>query len=176
MDATTMKRTINCITFIVCLFISACGPAGGSSSTPTPRPSNTPRPTETPQPTATDTPVPYLGGDCDPGTVRVVMDTSVQMSVTGGTYPDICAIYCLWVPDGQLLEIGISNFDVDLDVFVDTDLSILEYDDRGMWRSNAYGAVDELITIQDPGGRYYVQVCSYEALPSDFTLHNSFTP
>jgi hypothetical protein len=89
------------------------------------------------------------------------MDTSVQMSVTGGTYPDICAIYCLWVPDGQLLEIGISNFDVDLDVFVDTDLSILEYDDRGMWRSNAYGAVDESITIQDPGGRYYVQVCSY---------------
>jgi hypothetical protein len=104
------------------------------------------------------------------------MNTSVIKHVSGGTYPDTCEIFCLWVPDGRQLEIGISDFEIDLDLYVDIDLSILEYGDHGLWMSNGYGSGDELVVIEDPGGRYYVQVCSYEAAPSDFRLRSTFTP
>lgn len=104
------------------------------------------------------------------------MNTSLVKDVPGGTYPDTCGIYCLWVPQGSSLEIGISDYDVDLDLYVDVDLSVLEYGDHGQWTSNDYGSGDELVRIPDPGGRYYIQVCSYEAVQSDFRLQTTFTP
>jgi hypothetical protein len=104
------------------------------------------------------------------------MDTRLPKSVSGGSYPDACEVFCLWVPDGSRLEIGISNFNVDLDIYVDVNLSVLQYEDHGQWESNAYGTVDESVSISNPGGRYYMQVCSYEGLASGFTLHNTFTP
>lgn len=171
-----MRSILRTIVLVLVILVSACGSAPQPASTPLPGATNTPRPATTPRPTPTPTPTPYLGGDCDPNTERVVINTSVPMSVSGGTYPDTCEIYCLWVLAGSSLEIGISDFDVDLDIYVDTDLSVLEYGDRGEWRSNAYGTVDELVLIPEPGGRYYIQVCSYEALPSDFILYSTFTP
>jgi hypothetical protein len=104
------------------------------------------------------------------------MNTSVEKSVQGGSYPDACEVFCLWVPDGSRLDIGISDFDVDLDIYVDVDLSVLQFEDHGRWESNAYGTGDEEVTIYDPGGRYYMQVCSYEGVASSFTLYNEFTP
>lgn len=104
------------------------------------------------------------------------MNTSMALSVSGGTYPDTCGIYCLWVPEGSSLEITISGFDSDLDLYVDTDLSVLEYGDHGLWVSNDYGNGDELVSIPDPSGRYFIQVCSYEGLQSDFTMQNTFIP
>jgi ABC-type glycerol-3-phosphate transport system substrate-binding protein len=118
----------------------------------------------------------FVGGDCDSSTTRVDMNTTTSQSVQAGNYPDACEVYCLWVPEnGSRLDIGISNFDVDLDMYVDTDLSVLTYEDHGQWESNAYGTGDESVTISNPGGRYYIQVCSYEGLASSFNLSSTFT-
>ena len=105
------------------------------------------------------------------------MNTETERSVNAGNYPACCRIYCLWVPDdGSSLTIGISDFDVDLDIYVDMDLTVLAFADHGMWESNAYGTGDESVYINNPGGRYYVQVCSYEGLASTFLLFSNFTP
>jgi hypothetical protein len=119
----------------------------------------------------------FTGGECDSGSIRLEMNTSTQQSVDAGNYPDSCRYYCLWVPeDGSSLEIGISNFDIDLDMYVDTDLSVLTFEDHGEWESNAYGDGDESISIDNPSGRYYIQVCSYEGLASSFTMASTFQP
>jgi hypothetical protein len=117
----------------------------------------------------------FTGGECDPGTIRLQMNTPTSGQITGGDYPDNCTVYCLWVPDGgSSLEIGISGFDTDLDMYVDTNLSVLEYEDFGQWNSNEYDTVDESVTISNPGGRYYVQVCSYEGVASGFTIDSDY--
>ena len=160
--------------------ILACGTTAQPTNTPAPRPTNTlepsltPRPTDTPEPT--NTTEPFAGGDCDPITERVEMNSRVTKYVQSGTYPDTCEVFCLWVPSGSQLEIGISDFNVDLDIYVDTDLSVLQYEDHGRWESNDFGTGDEEVRISNPGGRYYIQVCSYEALASSFSLYNEFTP
>jgi hypothetical protein len=119
----------------------------------------------------------FVGGDCESGAIRVDMNTRTTQSVEAGNYPDACHYYCLWVPEGgNRLEIGISGFDVDLDMYVDTDLSVLTFEDHGEWESNAYGTGDESVTINNAGGRYYIQVCSYEGLASSFTFWSTFTP
>jgi len=77
------------------------------------------------------------------------------------------------------LTIGISDFSIDCDLYVDKDLSVLEYSDHGAWQSNDYGTGDEQVTISNPDGRYYVQVCTYDVdvnLESDFVLYSIFTP
>ena len=119
----------------------------------------------------------FVGGECDSGSIRIEMNTSAQQGVEAGNYPDSCRYYCLWVPeDGDSLEISISSFDIDLDMYVDTDLSVLTFEDHGQWESNAYGDGDESVTIDNPSGRYYIQVCSYEGLASSFTLSSTFEP
>jgi hypothetical protein len=119
----------------------------------------------------------FVGGECDSGSIRIDMNTSTQQSVDAGDYPASCRYYCLWVPeDGNKLDIGISNFDIDLDMYVDTDLSVLTFEDHGEWESNAYGDGDESVSINNPDGRYYIQVCSYEGLASSFTFWSTFTP
>jgi hypothetical protein len=107
------------------------------------------------------------------------MNTRYTNHITGGPYPETCPMYCLWVPQGSQLKIGISDFDIDLDIYVDRDISVLEYSDHGQWQSNAYGTGDEEVTVYNPDGRYYIQVCSYSSSRSDetdFTLYSSFTP
>ena len=144
--------------------ILACGAITPPTNTPIPRPTNTP---------------PFVGGDCDPATERIEMNTSVTKSTSGGSFLDNCNEFCLWVPDsGSSLDIGISDFDIDLDIYVDPNLSVLSEEDSGTsrWESrNAEGA-DDSVTISNPGGRYYIQVCYYEGGHSSFTLHNQFTP
>jgi hypothetical protein len=104
------------------------------------------------------------------------MNTSLSRHVEGGAVLEACAVFCLWVPEGSRLEIGISDFDVDLDVYVDADLSVLQSEDQSSWMSNAYGIEDEQVTIRSPGGRYYIQVCSFAGMTSDFILFNEFVP
>ena len=127
-------------------------------------------------PSPTNAPEPLVGGDCDPDIERVEMNTSITKSVQGGIYPETCEVFCLWVPRGSWLDIRISGFGVDLDIYVDIDLSVLQWEDHGRWESNTYGTGDELVTISNPGGAYYMQVCSFDGVPSDFTLQNQFTP
>ena len=113
----------------------------------------------------------FVGGDCESGTTRLEMNSTASGSISAGSYPDTCTVFCLWVPDsGSSLDIGISGFDVDLDMYVDTNLSVLQYEDHGQWESNDYGTGDESVSISSPGGRYYIQVCSYEGLASTFSI------
>jgi len=113
----------------------------------------------------------FVGGDCESGTTRLEMNSTASGSISAGSYPDTCTVFCLWVPDsGSSLNIGISGFDVDLDMYVDTNLSVLQFEDHGQWDSNEYGSVDESVSISSPGGRYYIQVCSYEGLASSFRI------
>lgn len=170
--------------------LAGCGDGGGSSGTtsgadqattaePDVRPDKPG--TSAPAPQVTDSPAvvaePFVGGECEGDSIRVEMNTSSAQAVSAGSYPEACEYYCLWVPDsGSQLDIGISGFDVDLDLYVDTDLSVLSYEDHGAWESNAYGTGDESVLISSPGGRYYLQVCSYEGLASAFTLTNAFAP
>jgi hypothetical protein len=117
----------------------------------------------------------FTGGECEPGTTRLQMDSSASGQITGSSYPDTCTVFCLWVPEGgSRLDISISDFDVDLDMYVDTDLTILQFEDQGQWFSNAFGTDDESVSISSPGGRYYIQVCSYEGIPSGFTIENDY--
>lgn len=125
----------------------------------------------------TATAIPFVAGECEGDAIPIDMNTTLQFEVQSGNYPDTCEFYCLWVPEnGNQLEIGISNFDVDLDLYVDTNISVLAFEDHGAWESNAYGDGDESVWISPAGGRYYIQVCSYEGLYSPFTLYNVFTP
>ena len=144
---------------------------------PTNTPTNIPIPTNTPEPEII--PTTFIGGDCDPETQRINMDEQYLYHISGGTYPLGCQAFCLWVPSGSRLEIGITNFTIDLDIYVDQDLSVLQYSDHGQWQSNDYGTGDESVSIGSPDGRYYIQVCSYETdvnVASDYTLYSDFMP
>lgn len=117
----------------------------------------------------------FQPGACERGTISLPVDQSAQGQIYGGAYPDNCVVYCLWVPeDGRRLRIEISDFDEDLDMYVDQALNILQEDDFGQWYSNDAGTGDESVSISDPGGRYYIQVCSYEGTPSTFTIGNDY--
>ncbi len=125
----------------------------------------------------TPTSVPFVAGECEGEAIPILMNTDTEQSVQAGSYPDACEFYCLWVPEnGSQLNISISNFNVDLDLYVDTNISVLAFEDHGTWESNAYGDGDESVSIFNPGGRYYIQVCSYEGLASTFLLNNLFVP
>ena len=89
-----------------------------------------------------------------------------------------CPVFCLWVPEGRELDIRILDFTIDLDLYVDKDLSSLmsQSIDEAKWVSNAYGTGDERISISNPDGRYYIQVCSYEELVGGVSLYASFSP
>jgi len=165
------KRHLLLLFVLLVLPALACGLPNLSSSSDTNSSSETN--TDTLPPTAT----PFVGGECDSGSIRIEMNSSTQQNVDAGDYPASCRYYCLWVPEnGDKLDIGISNFDIDLDMYVDTDLSVLTFEDHGEWESNAYGDGDESVSINNAEGRYYIQVCSYEGLASTFTFWSTFTP
>jgi hypothetical protein len=132
---------------------------------------------------ACDLPIPGFGdsdGDCEPGTTRIEMNRSINAQITQDD-DDLafCTEYCLWVPEGgSRLDITISDFDVDLDLYVDTSYQVLMGTQAGeaRWESIEFGTDDESVSISGPGGRYYIQVCSYEGHASAFTLDNSYTP
>ena len=117
----------------------------------------------------------FEGGPCADGTTRINMNQAANGSISGGAYPDNCTVFCLWVPeDGSRLDIEISGYSDDLDIYVDQDLDILQYDDFGQWYSREGGSVDESVSITDPGGRYYIQVCSYQGTASSLTIDNNY--
>jgi hypothetical protein len=153
--------------------VTACGTSPHLTHTPSPK--NTLTPTSTPPPT--DTPKPFVSGECDPATNRVELDTSIFAYVAGSyAYPEACSRYCLWVPDGRQLKIGIKDFKVNLDLYVDVDLLELHYGDDTRWESRSDGPRNELVYIANPGGRYYIWVCTVEGSAMEFTLYNEFTP
>jgi len=165
----TRKALVVVLTMMVVATI-ACGIS-------TPVPTAIPIPTATPVPTSpppTVAPPPAVPvGSCEHTDGELELGRAYQLDVPASSaYPGSCRYYCARVPEGgQSLRFSLTGFDVDLDIYVDRDLSVLAYQDHGQWESNAYGSGDEFVSIFSPdGGSYYAQVCSYESLASPFTL------
>jgi hypothetical protein len=122
----------------------------------------------------------FQPGDCEPGTQQLLMDESLQATIAGGsTYESKYVIYCLWVPDGgSSLTIGLRDFNVDLDLYINQDYqTLLASDNLGEYYSRESGTTPEEVTIPGAGGRYYIQIFMYDDnATTGFTLYNTFTP
>lgn len=153
-----------------------------ATPTSTPTPTRTPTPTPTPTPTRTPTPTitpTFAAGDCHSGAQRLEMNSSVTGRINrGSNFYDVIAMYCLWVPQGgRRLEINLTNFTADLDIYVSRSYDeLMSPTGMGEWNSRAGGTTPERVVITNPGGRYYIQVVSYTGAASSFTLSNTYTP
>ncbi len=154
-------------------------PAGETTPTPAGETTPTPAAETTPTPAAETTPTPAAettGGDCEAGTPSIQVGTDYSGNIAGGNFPDNCTEVCIWSPDASSLTIGVSGPDLDLDLFVDPVLDVLtstSSSGTAEWESNAYGTGPEEVTIYDPQGRYYAQVCSYDGSATGFVLSTS---
>lgn len=183
------------IAVCLCCFVVAGGvfllrdrvPAVGNlfytaTPTATPTPTSTPTPTPTPTPTRTPTPTitpTFAAGDCHSGTQRLGMNQSLNGRINAGnSFYDVIAMYCLWVPqNGSRLEINLTNFTADLDIYVSRSYEeLMSPSGFGEWYSRAGGTTPERVVISNPGGRYYIQVVSYTGAGSNFTISNTFVP
>lgn len=134
---------------------------------------NTP-PTEPPEP-------PPPQSSCDPvaDEIHIAGSASNIKQVGGGSYPDNCSLFCMHVPPGYTgFSIWIQDFSVDLDLYVDTSLSILDVNNQGQWSSTNTGTEMDGVDIAIPGAEFptgplYIQVCSYSGVASSFTLNIS---
>lgn len=149
-----MKRKIILLSLLllVTLLASSCEADLQNSSTITP---------EKPMVVTTSTPEPFVPGECHTAAERIEMNKSYNKGVGCG-YTDLkygCAMYCLWVPEGSQLRIGIKDSFSDLKLIVERDL-FEDADSEEGWISDKVGRYqDELVTIENPGGRYYIAVC-----------------
>lgn len=105
-----------------------------------------------------------------------------RIEATDQGYPDNCNYYCLQIPDGTgNLSISLTDFDVDLDLYVgygEFDSVFGEEIAEGEtfeWKSNEFGTADEFVSISNPAtpGPYYIEVCSFESLASDYSVSTS---
>jgi hypothetical protein len=138
------------------LLLTLLTPSCGTSPQPT---TSTP-PSSTIPPTSI--PIRFVSGECQPDAKPIELNKRYSGGVGCG-YIDVskysCAMYCLWVPDGSQLKIGITDSFSDLLLHVERDL-FEGWDSGESWTSDEIGRnKDELITIQNPGGRYYISVC-----------------
>lgn len=145
------------LVLLLILPATACGTSPQLTNTPVPITRSAP----------TNTPEPFVGSECDPGSDRVEMNTHNFAYVAGSyTYREACSMYCLWVPDGSQLKIGISDFKEDLNLHMDVDLLDLHYGNPTCWESTDYGPVNELVYIP-------VAVTTYGSSPSKDRRWNS---
>ena len=122
----------------------------------------------------------FQPGDCESGTEQLLMNETLQATINGGsTYETKYVIYCLWVPDGgSSLTIGLRDFNVDLDLYINQDYqTLLASDNLGEYYSRESGTTPEEVTIPSAGGRYYIQIFMYDDnSTTGYTLYNTFTP
>ena len=126
-------------------------------------------------------PTAFVGGDCQSGTTRLPMNTSVSGYINAGdVFEETIAMYCLWVPDGGTsLVIGIRDFSIDFDIYVSSSYEeIMSPSGFGQYYSNeGVAGTPEQVTISNPGGRYYVQVVSWNFnTQGGFTVWSQYTP
>jgi len=171
------------ITLAAGMLLLAALACGGPTEPTNPPPIAPPEPTPT-SPPAAPTPtsppaVPY-SCECDPRAEQIDINTTVPLEMqraTGG-YPANCQYWCACVPGGgSSLEFGISDFVVDLDLYVAWNDyegitgQTLVYGETYTWLSNDYGTGNEAVNISNPNeGPYYIEVCSYEGEPSPYNL------
>ena len=103
------------------------------------------------------------------------------MHSTTQPYPANCLYYCFQIPNGNALDIGIYNFNTDLDIYIGfgtieaVDGVEPEWGESYDWMSNEYGTGDEVVNIPNPrAGVYYVEVCSFQGESSPFRLEVDF--
>ena len=164
---------------LLTLLLISCGDASRSplAITPTSLPIE---PTSTPQP--------FVAGECEPSIDRIEMNTSLTKGYGAGYTPlDMpCSAYCLQVPKGSQLIIGIADLDANLY------LNVV----RDFYTNWDFGLPDNegsKVKYQNPSGRYYIYVCpvedvgefwSYEGHGDSitftdatlFSLYNEFLP
>ena len=179
-----MKRIVPLVLAAAVLGLSTlgCGLFGSPTPDDTAPPAVQPPPTQVPPtvPPPEPTMPPFVGGECDSRSTRIDANVSYDenMHSTTQSYPANCLYYCLWIPEAMSnLTIGISDFDVDLDLYVGygsmeaVSGSEVEQGETYTWKSNDYGTGDEQVSIRNPeGGVYYIEVCSYEGSASPFKL------
>lgn len=163
-----------------------------ASCVPRPQPTLT----NTPKPTVAPTSTPFWGGPCDPSTEQIEINTRLTKGVGIGYTPTgkTCSVYCIHVPEGNQLLIGIAdldyqlNFNVGRDLYPNWDPGLRPH--RGMLVGTKRMIVNPRTKIMNPSGRYYVYVCLDEGsgefwrdeilitFPDAtlFTLYNEFTP
>ncbi|HJX59524.1 MAG TPA: PPC domain-containing protein [Patescibacteria group bacterium] len=165
-----MRTGICLVLAALSLLVSACGTTASAQpmDTATPPPP-TAVPTETPTPVP-PTPTPF---PCDTNAIRLeVAQNYEEFQQASQDYEGSYTLYCTWVPEGaRSLSVGIRGLEADLDVYIDMDASIIAYTNYGTWESAQDGLVEEAVTIPNPAaGVYYIQVVSFERLPSPYTL------
>ncbi len=153
---------------ILSLILSACATAAPVVTTAT----ATPVP---PTPIQTATPIPPMPTPfpCDAQAIRIEISQRYQeFQEASQTYEGSYTLYCTWIPEGaRNLEVTVSGLEADLDLYLDLDAGIVAYTDYGLWESAQDGIVEETVTIPEPhAGVYYIQVVSFERLPSPYTL------
>jgi hypothetical protein len=104
---------------------------------------------------------------------------SGHLDATNEPYPANCTYYCLSIPGGtSTLVVDLTGMEADLDLFVGyggVEAVTGRVPEQGVsydWMSNEFGTVDENVTVSGPPTElpYYIEVCSYESLESDFQL------
>jgi len=138
---------------------------------------------------------PPFAGPCDPSTEKIEMNTRLTKGLGVGYTPSDmhCSVFCLQVPEGSELKIGIADLDMQLSLRVTRDL--YPYWDPGF--SSKQGTTSRITSSSErttnPVGRYYIHVCPGESFGefwSDegrctpatftdatlFTLYNEFLP
>ena len=142
---------------------------------------------------------PPWAGPCDPSTEEIEMNTRLTKGLgIGHTPPDMhCSVFCLQVPEGSELVIGIADLDYQLSFHVGRDL-YPNWDpglppNPGMIVGNKKIIGNPRTKIMNPIGRYYIYICPGEdfgefwidegrCTPTTFkgstlfTIHNKFTP
>jgi len=123
----------------------------------------------------------YVGGECNPSTIRLPMDGSLSGYIAGGdVFEETIAMYCLWVPEGgSNLTIGVRDFSADLDIYVSSSYEeLMSPEGFGEYYARDGGdGTPEQVSISLPGGRYYIQVVSYYFdTSSNFTIWNEYAP
>jgi hypothetical protein len=103
---------------------------------------------------------------------------SSQVQATNQPYPANAVYYCVASPEGaQSLTIEMSGLTADLDLYVGFgSITTIQGEQVSQgetftWKSNAFGTVNETVTIPNPqAGLYYIEIASYEGQASPYTL------
>ncbi|MBN1177607.1 MAG: PPC domain-containing protein [Anaerolineae bacterium] len=168
---------LTAVILLLSLSLTSCG-----TIEPAAAPSPTPSPAPTAPPTLTLEPTPSVTSECDASATQITFDAAheLTMHATEGAYPANCLYYCVQVPEGDRLEIGIYDFNADLDIYVaygalEAVKGSTPLQDESHWMSNDPGIGDETVFIPHPRpGNYYIEVCSYEGQATPFRIETRF--
>jgi len=168
-----MRRVFLVLSLIA--LMSACGQPNAPSGAPGPSAPASEVATTAPGFVATSAPA-----ACDaPATpIATGVDISGEIAATRAPYPANARYYCFSLPEGaSQATLRLSGLSADLDLYVGHgSITTVQGVDVSagqtyQWKSNAFGTVDETVTITQPAaGVYYAEIVSYEGQHSPFVF------